>query len=330
MPSLEIIGGANFTLFASKALPAIPNLLAFGMFGSGSGSPSNDGVNTNRAAGGGAFSVAGAPPVYANNYATVGINGVEATVTAQLTGTAVSGLTIVTPGANYADPPGVIFTGGGGSGASAKAVIAGGLVTGFTNLVGGTGYTSPPTVSFNSPPGSAISTGIVRTSGLAASGWTWIAIGRTPTSGNPSILVSDIGGDNVGFSLALAIQNNDANTGGPTMIASESGAILAIEAPMGSPATNWHCVAVTYAGGGAAALTAYNLTDAIYPASITSQAIVASASRVVRFGYASNSTFKSQADLAAGLVIGSPLDLTALQAIYASLKAQEAQRGNVC
>lgn len=330
MPSLEIIGGASFTQFASKALPVIPGLLAFGMFGSGSGAPGNDGINGNRVSGAAAFSVSGAAPAYANNFVTVGINGADATATAALTANAVTSLTVVTGGANYADPPGVVFSGGGGSGASATAVLTGGVLTGFTNLVGGSGYTSAPTVSFDGPPGSAINTNIVRTSGLLAAGWTWIAIGRTPTSGNPSTLISDVGATTVGLALTFAIQNADANIAGPAMLVSETGAGIVIEAPMASPSTNWKCVALTYAGGGAAALAAYNLTDALYPSPITSQAFVANAGRIARIGYVGKSTFHSQADVASVIIAQGALSLGALQAIYASLRAQEAQRGIIC
>lgn len=326
MPSLEIIGGASFSIFASKALPTIPGLLALGIFGTG-----NDGINSNRAVGGPAFTVDGAAPAYSANFATVGVNGPPATAHATISGGVVNSLTVDTGGANYALTPSVVFSGGGGTGASATAVVSGGVITGFTSLVGGSGYTSAPTITFDHPPGSAINTNIVRTSALVTAGWTWLAVARVPASGLPSTVISDVGPDSAGFTLNMVVQNVDSgNSNQPTLLINQSSGGFVITSTMASAATNFKCLALTYAGGGAAALTAYNLTDAINPAPVTSAAISASNSRVVKIGYEGGTNSSGQADVAAAMIASGALNLTALQGIYGSLKAQLAQRGIAC
>jgi hypothetical protein len=67
---------------------------------------------------------------------------------ANLTGGAVTSVTISNAGANYASAPTVTFTGGGGSGAAATAVVSGGVLTGISMISGGSGYTSAPIVTF--------------------------------------------------------------------------------------------------------------------------------------------------------------------------------------
>ncbi len=51
------------------------------------------------------------------------------------------------PGLNYARPPGVNVTGGGGFGAVIEPTLLGGMVTGYTVVNPGRGYTSPPTLT---------------------------------------------------------------------------------------------------------------------------------------------------------------------------------------
>ena len=74
-----------------------------------------------------------------------------ATATAAVASGAVSSLTVGYGGYNYASPPTVQITGGGGTGASATAVLTSGVVTGFTSLVGGSGYTTAPAVTLTAP-----------------------------------------------------------------------------------------------------------------------------------------------------------------------------------
>jgi hypothetical protein len=67
----------------------------------------------------------------------------------------VIGLNVTQPGINYASPPTVVITGGGGSGATATAQIAASPSDGIASVVltsGGSGYTSPPTITI-SPSG---------------------------------------------------------------------------------------------------------------------------------------------------------------------------------
>ncbi|WP_126653630.1 hypothetical protein [Chryseobacterium aureum] len=78
--------------------------------------------------------------------------GTPATVTATISGGAVTGITINNGGSGYTSAPTVNFYGGGpvvngGSKARATATITGGVVTGITINSGGSGYTSAPTVT---------------------------------------------------------------------------------------------------------------------------------------------------------------------------------------
>lgn len=91
----------------------------------------------------------------ANDYAIVWLppKVVKSTATgaAQRTANAVSGVTIINPGAGYTTAPTVTFSGGGGTGATATAAITGGVVTAVVVTAGGTGYTTDPTVTFSAP-----------------------------------------------------------------------------------------------------------------------------------------------------------------------------------
>jgi FtsP/CotA-like multicopper oxidase with cupredoxin domain len=57
---------------------------------------------------------------------------------------------VTNPGSGYTKPPGIIFTGGGGFGAWATANLSGGAVTSITLNSGGSGYISAPTVTVGS------------------------------------------------------------------------------------------------------------------------------------------------------------------------------------
>ncbi len=61
-------------------------------------------------------------------------------------------VTITRQGQNYATPPTVTFSGGGGTGAAGTAVLTSGKVTTVTITNGGANYTSAPTVTFAAAP----------------------------------------------------------------------------------------------------------------------------------------------------------------------------------
>jgi hypothetical protein len=75
----------------------------------------------------------------------------QATATAILSGSFVTGYTVTDGGSGYTSAPAVTITGGGGSGATATAVISGGVVTAVNAVLAGSGYTSPPLVTIAAP-----------------------------------------------------------------------------------------------------------------------------------------------------------------------------------
>jgi hypothetical protein len=82
----------------------------------------------------------------------VSSNNVQATATAQLTGSFVTGVTVDQGGSGYTSAPSVSFTGGGGSGATATATVSNGMVVAITVNLTGNNYTNPPTVIIAPPP----------------------------------------------------------------------------------------------------------------------------------------------------------------------------------
>ncbi|MDB6111915.1 MAG: hypothetical protein JWR69_3665, partial [Pedosphaera sp.] len=76
----------------------------------------------------------------------------QATGTAHLTGSFVTSCTVNQGGNGYISPPGVTFSGGGGSGAAATATLSNGVVTAIGVNNAGSGYTSTPTVTIAPPP----------------------------------------------------------------------------------------------------------------------------------------------------------------------------------
>ena len=79
--------------------------------------------------------------------AGVGSTTGRATLTAVLTGDAVSSVTINDGGSGYSTAPQLYFTGGGGSGAVATATLTAGVITVITVVTGGSGYTTAPTIT---------------------------------------------------------------------------------------------------------------------------------------------------------------------------------------
>ena len=101
--------------------------------------------------------------------------GSGASITANITGNAVTSLTISLGGTNYVNPS-VVFSGGGGSGAIASLVVSNGVITGYNIISQGSGYTSAPSVqvvanggsysgnSTSTPVGSTVNSIILRCS----------------------------------------------------------------------------------------------------------------------------------------------------------------------
>lgn len=80
----------------------------------------------------------------------------QATAAAQLTGSFVTSVEVLSSGSGYTVAPAVTLSGGGGSGATATAMISSGEVTAINVNSAGSGYTSAPTVSI-APPDTATS-----------------------------------------------------------------------------------------------------------------------------------------------------------------------------
>ena len=90
-----------------------------------------------------------------------------ASLTASVSGGAVTGIAVNSGGTGYTGTPTVSITGGGGSGATATATMANGIITGITVTAGGSGYTSAPTVTL-----SANSNNLTTVLALPTSGYT--------------------------------------------------------------------------------------------------------------------------------------------------------------
>jgi hypothetical protein len=94
-------------------------------------------------------------PIYTGNV-TATFTSPTASATSTLTGTAVSGATIVGGGSGYTAAPTVTIVGGGGTGATATATLTGDVVTGITITAGGSGYTTAPTIIISDPVTGAV------------------------------------------------------------------------------------------------------------------------------------------------------------------------------
>jgi len=83
-----------------------------------------------------------------------GLSGSGASATTALTGTAVTGITIVAGGGSYTIPPFVNIAAppAGGTQAKATAVLTAGAVTSFVITAGGSGYLVAPSVAFTPHP----------------------------------------------------------------------------------------------------------------------------------------------------------------------------------
>ena len=83
-----------------------------------------------------------------DSYEYTGLRPTPAEFVATVVGGVVTQVAVTGPGANYENPPILLFQGGGGTGAFAETTIevGSGKVTGVINLQGGVGYTAVPTV----------------------------------------------------------------------------------------------------------------------------------------------------------------------------------------
>ncbi len=94
-----------------------------------------------------------------------------ATATAAVSATgAVTNLILISGGAGYTAPPGIVLGGGGGSNATARASVANGSVAAIQLLNGGSGYTNAPSVGIDPPDSLVTVLGLRRGAALTLAG----------------------------------------------------------------------------------------------------------------------------------------------------------------
>jgi hypothetical protein len=150
-----------------------------------------------RSAGGSGYTTA--PTVTVSAPTTCVINGstcVRATATASISGGAVTGFTVMNPGAGYTARPTVMITGGGGNNAAANNTNTTGTFLEVSTIVlsnSGAGYTTAPAVIITAAP--AGGTNATATSALAATGGVYALTltGGAGYSSDPTITISSPG-----------------------------------------------------------------------------------------------------------------------------------------
>jgi hypothetical protein len=182
--------------------------------------------------------------------------GVQAVITAQITGGGVTAITLASAGSGYTSVPSVNFTpqvGDTGTGAAATAVLSGAGVTGITGLNGGTGYTGTPTVTFSAPQvaGGITATGSVTVEDEVITEITIV----NPGSGYTSAPTVTIAGAGVGATATATIGTSTISS--ITISSAGTGYRVAPTVTLvgGSPATAATIGAVTIATSAIQSLT---------------------------------------------------------------------------
>lgn len=182
--------------------------------------------------------------------------GVQAVITAQITGGGVTAITLASAGAGYTSVPSVNIvpaSGDTGTGAAATAVLSGAGVTGITNLVGGTGYTGTPTVTFSAPQ---VAGGVTATGSLTVESGVITAVTIVnPGSGYTSAPTVTIAGAGIGATASATIGTSTITS--ITITAAGSGYRTAPTVTLvgGSPSTAATIGAVTIATSAVQSLT---------------------------------------------------------------------------
>jgi uncharacterized protein len=153
----------------------------------------------------------------------------------------VASVNITNAGSGYAAPPGVTFTGGGGTGAAATAVIdATGKVTAVNPTIAGTGYTSAPTVTFASGAATATAT-------LTAPPNAFLFTAREPTDANH---------------LLTILIDNPLGTGATATATVAGTAVTAVAVPANGGGSGYASApTVFFSGGGGTGATATATID---------------------------------------------------------------------
>jgi hypothetical protein len=132
--------------------------------------------------------------------------GVQAVITAQITGGGVTAITLASAGAGYTSVPSVNIVPASddtGTGAAATAVLSGAGVTGTTSLVGGSGYTTA-TVAFSAPQ---VAGGVTASGSavLASRGVSAIAISQGGAGYTTAPTITFTGGDGTGATATATV-----------------------------------------------------------------------------------------------------------------------------
>jgi len=313
---------------AVKMAP-IPGLRQISWFGSG-----RDGINTNRLTSGLALAPLGAPVIYGDNYVRLGQNGTPATAVPVIVGGEITSYTVTAGGSGFVAPPAVNII-GNGSGAVGTAVIEGGVVVSITPTAVGSGYTDGlVTVSLRGGNMAALDTQIVRDAARLAAGWTWFCVGRTQSSGQPSVMIGDGGGV-----PAFQMVSQNANlfvSSTPTIELLQNGGSSApkIRIQASTPLTNYHAMAVTYSGGAAGTFNLYNLTDGQTgtPWVASNTLVTAQSVHIGPNGTsgAPEGLFSTITDVCMDFIADGAISLVNLQSHYASIKSYLALRSITC
>ncbi|MFM8745089.1 MAG: phage tail protein [Aestuariivirga sp.] len=163
----------------------------------------------------------------------------------------VSAIAMTNPGNNYASPPTVSFSGGGGTGAAATAVLTNGVGS-ISVGAGGTGYSTAPTVTLSAPQtaGGIQATATATVAAGAITGFTVTNPG-SGYSAPPTVTITGAGTGGTGTAVlagrvgSLTITNPGSGyTSAPTIAFSGGGGTAAAATATVAPLANAVCAAL--------------------------------------------------------------------------------------
>jgi hypothetical protein len=187
-------------------------------------------------------------------------------------------------------------------------------VTGVQSVSGGT----LTTISMDwTPSGSAVAFYTL------PAGSTFVSISATRTSGESSIFTDQtapVGPFGGLFTMGITGNSNTLN----------GGLVSNISLTLPSAVNQWRFVAASYSGGASGSLSLYSLSDNLSTGPTAQTGISNATAQQLHLGpspYISSTATAAEIDLSAYLVSSPALSLSALQAIYPSMKSILARRG---